>query len=695
MRRIILLVALALTLGLLWSATAQAVWVKETVASTGDQGQYATIALDADNIPHIAWYDLSQARLDYAFRDWQGWHITLVDSGQVGEWASIAISPVTNLPAIAYYDAGNQAAKFAWYDGADWHTEFISEGSTLRGDYIHLKYRADGVPFVSYHYDNGAFAYMGVHVAWRTGPATWPGHDLDQAFWPLDMGTYTAIAFDSANYPQVAYRDQTIGYQKFGWENGSGWFFETAINLDLAGQWASIALDSGDNIYIANYNTATIGNDCACVIQKVGGVWSLDNIDCGAGEFGSYDSIAIDSTDHLHVTYYAAGDLKYAVDTENGWDIQTLDDAGDTGKFTGLALDAFDSPFIVYYSASQKDMMFMYDQPLPLVSSITPNSALNTGPLIGAVIAGNFFLLGSTAKLVSSATKLEIDATNVSVDSPQQITCDFDLTGAPIGLYDVVVTTSAGDGALSQGFTVTTNPPELTAIDPTGGANDQTTFPITLTGTSFTPALTATLLRADHLSRDATSVTVTSDTEAEAVFNIKDTDPGVWSVKITTEFGDSTLADSFTVTCGAPIAAFGGLPRKGPAPLLVKFTDTSATYTGCDISSFAWDFGDQQTSTDESPEHTYATPGLYTVSLTIISDGGTDTETKSNFIEVDEAADDDTTPPVDDDTTPPADDDTTPPADDDSAHDDDIIPPTDDDSGDDSSDNNNGGGCGC
>jgi len=453
----VLVALLALAVAVSWATNAQAVWVKETVASAGDQGQYATIALDSSNTPHIAWYDASNAQLYYASRDWDGWDITLIESGQVGEWASIDINPITDYPAIAYFDANNEAAKYAWYDGSDWHTEFISNGGTLRGDYIRLRFRVDGVPFVSYHYDNEAFAYMGVTVSWRTGDATWEGHNVDEAIWPFDMGAHTALAFDSANYPQVAYRDQTLGYQKFGYQNGSGWFFETAVDFDQAGEWASIAVDSGDNIYISSFNTETIGDECVCIISKVAGDWSMDDVDCGSGDYGMYSSLVVDDNDYLHLTYYAAGVLNYAVETADldGWDIQTLDDTADTGKFTGLALDTYGSPFVVYYNATAKDLQFIYDQPLPTVASITPNTGLNDAALTGVVVAGEFFLIGSTVKLVSEAGDAEILATNVTVDSQEQITCDIDLTGAAVGLYDVVVTTSAGAGTLADGFTVT------------------------------------------------------------------------------------------------------------------------------------------------------------------------------------------------------------------------------------------------
>ncbi|NLP58476.1 PKD domain-containing protein, partial [Lutibacter sp. B1] len=39
-------------------------------------------------------------------------------------------------------------------------------------------------------------------------------------------------------------------------------------------------------------------------------------------------------------------------------------------------------------------------------------------------------------------------------------------------------------------------------------------------------------------------------------------------------------------------------------------------------ASYAWDFGDGNTSTDENPTHTYDTPGLYTATLTVIEEHG-------------------------------------------------------------------------
>lgn len=73
----------------------------------------------------------------------------------------------------------------------------------------------------------------------------------------------------------------------------------------------------------------------------------------------------------------------------------------------------------------------------------------------------------------------------------------------------------------------------------------------------------------------------------------------------------------------APVAAFTADGQAGEAPFTVEFTNES---TGT-ISGFAWSFGDGDTSQDEAPSHAYASPGNYTVSLTVFNEAGSDTTT--------------------------------------------------------------------
>lgn len=80
----------------------------------------------------------------------------------------------------------------------------------------------------------------------------------------------------------------------------------------------------------------------------------------------------------------------------------------------------------------------------------------------------------------------------------------------------------------------------------------------------------------------------------------------------------------------APVqAGFSGTPTSGVAPLNVAFTNLS---TG-DFDSCLWQFGDGATSANcNDPDHTFMTPGTYTVTLTVSGLGGMDTVVQPAFI---------------------------------------------------------------
>jgi len=82
-----------------------------------------------------------------------------------------------------------------------------------------------------------------------------------------------------------------------------------------------------------------------------------------------------------------------------------------------------------------------------------------------------------------------------------------------------------------------------------------------------------------------------------------------------------------------PIADFIANPRSGINHLTVNFWNQS---TG-DYNSNSWNFGDGATSKDQNPSHTYTNSGIFTVSLTVIGPGGSDIETKADYITIEES----------------------------------------------------------
>ena len=112
--------------------------------------------------------------------------------------------------------------------------------------------------------------------------------------------------------------------------------------------------------------------------------------------------------------------------------------------------------------------------------------------------------------------------------------------------------------------------------------------------------------------------------------------PGIYTVslKVAGPGGSDTEAKTDHIEVTSPFleADFSADSTSGPAPLEVQFTDQS---TG-EITDWEWDFDSDGTvdSTEPSPSHTYDTPGIYTVSLKVAGPGGSDTEAKTDHIEV-------------------------------------------------------------
>ena len=76
-----------------------------------------------------------------------------------------------------------------------------------------------------------------------------------------------------------------------------------------------------------------------------------------------------------------------------------------------------------------------------------------------------------------------------------------------------------------------------------------------------------------------------------------------------------------------PVANFTGNVTEGTAPLSVQFTDMSQNATG-----WNWDFGDNNSSTEQNPTHTYTEAGNYTVKLSVSNPSGLGNITKPGCV---------------------------------------------------------------
>ena len=71
-----------------------------------------------------------------------------------------------------------------------------------------------------------------------------------------------------------------------------------------------------------------------------------------------------------------------------------------------------------------------------------------------------------------------------------------------------------------------------------------------------------------------------------------------------------------TVLDEPPTAALGASPAVPIPGQSVTFNAGGSGDSDGAIASYAWDFGDGNTGTGQTPSHAYAAPGTYTVTLT-------------------------------------------------------------------------------
>jgi hypothetical protein len=225
---------------LMYAAENGSTWDITTVDSTGDVGKFASLALDSTGNPHIAYYDATNLRLKYA--KWVGplptnWAIETVpdSSGNVGQYASLALDD-SGKPHIAYYDATGKDLKYAWYDSS-WHIESVDTTGDV-GQYASLKLTTSGYPCIAY-YDATIFPTANKDLKYAWYDSGWHIESVDTTG---DVGKFASLALDGSSNPRIAYYNATSLDLKYASRVGTIWVVGTVDGVGNVGQYASLAL---------------------------------------------------------------------------------------------------------------------------------------------------------------------------------------------------------------------------------------------------------------------------------------------------------------------------------------------------------------------------------------------------------------------------------------------------------------------
>lgn len=185
-----------------------AAWRSETVdAQTGSSPSRLSLMINSGDQLHLAYWDMTNEVLKYAYKDNAGWHVQSVDVEGQSPWIALDSA---NRPHISYCRIPGsycEELRYARWDGAQWQISTLESGSRT-GFHTSLALDSADRPRISYYnLDEASVKY-----------ARWDG-----AQWQIEAissGSYPSLVLDSADRPRISYYTDD-GLQYTWWGAGS------------------------------------------------------------------------------------------------------------------------------------------------------------------------------------------------------------------------------------------------------------------------------------------------------------------------------------------------------------------------------------------------------------------------------------------------------------------------------------------
>jgi hypothetical protein len=363
--------------GLQYATGAWGSLTSDAIPGAANVGDQLAMALDANNIVHLAYRDASEVM--YGNNDGGTWSLSLLGAG----YPFLLAAASTDNVAISL-NTGNAELGAYLKQGANWNQVYFDFGFTAAAPALcadpagHAHFVYLETPSTTFtHATNASGAWTFDTIAATIGPGAknfglvsdnagklhvsyYSGLNFDLNYatnaggaWTTAVidgsnmvGSDSSLAMDSNGALHVSYSDDGNGYLKYATNQSGTWKTVTVDNTAVVGGWSGIAVDSGGMVYIA-YN-----DQSHAAVKVATGNYSgftTTTVDTGGG---AYPSIALDSHELPQIAYVGAG-LRHAGYDGHAWQIDVVD-ATALSSQTGISNAAAGALAIAYQGVGSK-----------------------------------------------------------------------------------------------------------------------------------------------------------------------------------------------------------------------------------------------------------------------------------------------------------------------------------------------------
>jgi len=311
---------------------------KDGPATNFDYMSNKSLAIESDNVtPHIVYKGDKLYHIYLSGTTWKSESIS-----DEGNYTSVDIMP-TNILYVSFSNNDDSRPIKLASNSNGWSIENVDAND---GNYTSLNlFNGDADKAYITFIENGK-----IEITTNRDGNGWSHSDSN-----TQNASQIATAIDKNEKVHIAYYDSNtkdLNYTIFDQATGNFDSSNGAVDGDGSdvGMYPSVALDSANRPHISYYDES----NTALKYAYFDGSWHLESIDTDY-DVGKYSSIAIDYNDKAHISYYDSTHktLKYATNERGSWEVSTIDLDDQVGTYTSIRVTPNGYAFISYYDANQ------------------------------------------------------------------------------------------------------------------------------------------------------------------------------------------------------------------------------------------------------------------------------------------------------------------------------------------------------